>query len=163
MVGAVGFEPTWTWVHQVLSLARLPFRHAPGRRRLCTLGGGEGRGKREESVPCSPFRPLVVRYGEGGLPDDQVRLLREHAEECPECRRSLVLIERGDEEVAAVLLPRRGPAVPGRPVRRLVRIFALVLALFVLVLVALFAVYRGIGDRIDKGQGGRPILLDGRC
>lgn len=103
-------------------------------------------------MPCRQFRPLVVKYGEGDLPEDQTRLLDEHAGECASCRRSLALIDREDAAIASVLLPRRGVAVPGRPVRRLVRIFAAVLALLVLVLAALFVVYRGIGDRIDRGR-----------
>ena len=86
-------------------------------------------------MACREYKALVRRFAEGGLPENQERLLRDHLAECDACRRIVRLLELDDAAIGAALL---GPPP---------RVLALAIALLLLFLAALFVLYRQIGRR----------------
>ncbi len=105
-------------------------------------------------MACDEYKALLPGHAEGRLSAEQERLLKDHLRNCDSCRSTLHLLRMDDKAIRGALLgvrPKGGDvAEPRRGLRFLVGGTVLVL----LMLVALYGAYRGIG-RVT-GDDARP-------
>ena len=98
-------------------------------------------------MSCQDYRPLLTRSAEGGLPESEERLLKDHIRECEECRKRHRIQKMDDRAIRSMLLVPATRAAAGTGDNRLVK--ALLWGAFMVgfVLLLLYTAYKWLGNR----------------
>jgi hypothetical protein len=102
-------------------------------------------------MACQDYKPLLSRYLDGELPEDQSGLVKDHLPACESCRKTLRLLRMEDHAIRSALLEMPGKKGKSAPPRGLIRAAVIAFVLLGLALVVLDRLYDSMGKKLPTG------------